>query len=311
MALTHDEQRDQIDVELSRALEIVLGEQQSKLNQELGVPPEVDHPTDEYWHALERQILNELMPSLEEAYRISALHESRIWHYDLDLEEIGFEARLWAVKISEPVAREFVANTKERLSAGLIAAAAIAAAHATDEESRHRILDMLLEEEEERGRHAREQEHIRAEHEGAAAAARRARPAPATNGKPITYSEKMRRQVDEQLNEEADRIYEEESARAISTLYSEGRAGAVAVTAVTKATTDGQQVTISLIERDTGAQLKGFWKAQDGACDVCRPLDGKGPEVWAPLFPGGPPGPHPHCKCKLVYQMVYELQGAR
>jgi flagellar hook-basal body complex protein FliE len=97
------------------------------------------------------------------------------------------------------------------------------------------------------------------------------------------------------------------------------RDATTAATEVTKAAVGGTNGVRPVVE-DRGYNLITRWRTEkdDRVCPVCRPLDGKVPDLWEPVLRtlvapggtraisqivanGGPPA-HPNCRCYLTTQ---------
>lgn len=83
------------------------------------------------------------------------------------------------------------------------------------------------------------------------------------------------------------------------------RAENIAVTETTRAITSGERIAVEQYEMSTGKRLRPIWQTELDArtCDVCRPLDGMGEEVFGRVAPTGPPV-HPRCRCFLEWEVI-------
>lgn len=106
------------------------------------------------------------------------------------------------------------------------------------------------------------------------------------------------------------------------------RDATTAATEVTKAAVGGTNGVKPVVE-DRGYNLITRWRTEkdDRVCPVCRPLDGKVPDLWEPVLRtlvapggtraisqivanGGPPA-HPNCRCYLTTQAEPAAKRAR
>jgi hypothetical protein len=94
---------------------------------------------------------------------------------------------------------------------------------------------------------------------------------------------------------------EEELALALAIAFSSGRASTISATETTYAITNGQRSAVSYLDRLLGRRSIAYWQCEPDCCDICDPLDDEPPDVWADMFPEGPPG-HPNCRCWLEYR---------
>jgi len=76
------------------------------------------------------------------------------------------------------------------------------------------------------------------------------------------------------------------------------RALAVSATEITMANTNGEFRARDIL-RNLGVRLRGIWRAEPGACEVCGDLNGSPEVIWIRYFPGGPPDPHTSCRCHI------------
>jgi hypothetical protein len=83
------------------------------------------------------------------------------------------------------------------------------------------------------------------------------------------------------------------------------RAENIAVTETTRAITSGERIAVEQYEMSTGTRFRPIWQTELDArtCDVCRPLDGTGEEVFGRVAPTGPPV-HPRCRCYLEWEVI-------
>lgn len=86
----------------------------------------------------------------------------------------------------------------------------------------------------------------------------------------------------------------------LSTAFSESRASAIAVTEVTRASSQAaawyQQ---ELAKSGLTMNRRWYTLADERVCPICGPLHGQLESVWAARFPDGPPA-HPNCRCSVV-----------
>lgn len=96
----------------------------------------------------------------------------------------------------------------------------------------------------------------------------------------------------------------------LSTVLGDERAEGVAVTETTSGISGGQIGSAEdYLEDHPDDAIRYIWRTEkdERVCPICAPLHGKRQEVWAELFPGGPPA-HPNCRCELVLEI---MRGAR
>lgn len=91
-----------------------------------------------------------------------------------------------------------------------------------------------------------------------------------------------------------------ESLDQLETTFSIGRAGSIAATETTVATSAGSEQAIILL---VGKSLLDTWYTEnDGrVCSVCGPLHGTDRSQWELFHSDGPPA-HPGCRCWIEYE---------
>ena len=81
--------------------------------------------------------------------------------------------------------------------------------------------------------------------------------------------------------------------------FGKTRANTIAVTEVTRAYAEGEQIAAAQAEAE-GLKLTPIWNTSEDelVCPLCGPLNGKPKVVWAQLVPGTTwPPQHPRCRC--------------
>ncbi|MCP4567970.1 MAG: phage portal protein [FCB group bacterium] len=80
--------------------------------------------------------------------------------------------------------------------------------------------------------------------------------------------------------------------------FGETRAQTISISEVSRGLTAGV-LTLAALYAALGLETVVIWNtSQDElVCPICGPLNGKGPEIWAQEFPGGPGTAHPRCRC--------------
>ena len=91
---------------------------------------------------------------------------------------------------------------------------------------------------------------------------------------------------------------------AVAWAFGEERATTISITETTSVAVRGEFSAAASYEDETGLKLKPYWQCERGACEICLPLDGAGPEEWQAVFPQGPPGPHQNCRCWLLWRVA-------
>lgn len=92
--------------------------------------------------------------------------------------------------------------------------------------------------------------------------------------------------------------------RPLAELATPARAGSIAITETTGVIHAAETGAYGLGRRAAGLSGKqeGTWRCEEGACEICSPLDGVSREVWEAEFPDGPPSPHPRCQCWVDWE---------
>jgi HK97 family phage portal protein len=87
---------------------------------------------------------------------------------------------------------------------------------------------------------------------------------------------------------------------ALKPFFGEQRAGVIAATEVTRATTTGKRLAVDLA-RQAGQHMEGVWgtKNDELVCDICGPLNGTTLAANDPEPPA-----HPWCRCSVTYRWV-------
>lgn len=89
----------------------------------------------------------------------------------------------------------------------------------------------------------------------------------------------------------------------LGTIWSAERAERIARNEITEAVSAGEIAERDEIEALYNVTLVGIWNTEEGACEICAPLEGEPEEVWGRYFPEGPPGPHVGCQCFLTWEV--------
>lgn len=89
----------------------------------------------------------------------------------------------------------------------------------------------------------------------------------------------------------------------VDTWLGQETAKSVAITEVTRATTQAERAATKRYSDRTGVTLLAFWTTENDArvCPICMPLNDKPEASWDSKFPLGPPA-HPRCRCWITWR---------
>ncbi len=88
------------------------------------------------------------------------------------------------------------------------------------------------------------------------------------------------------------------------------RAERLGITETTRAQHAGSETAVA---QTVGISPEDVWHTvEDGkVCPFCRPLNMTPRTNWGRFFPGGPPDPHPNCRCYIEYANRGEVAGVK
>lgn len=91
-------------------------------------------------------------------------------------------------------------------------------------------------------------------------------------------------------------------------IFGPKRAARIAIDETTRAQHEGGAYAVSTT---VGLSSNDTWFTRDDGhvCPICTPLHETKRSYWGRFFPGGPPDPHPGCRCFVVYAHEQQTIG--